>query len=396
MNSKFTKAVLTVAGLAAVFISAIAYGRAQSAPAPSAATPASPHAAPAQPTSGATDAKTAEQVFKNIQVLKGIPSDQLQPAMQFISTSLGVECVFCHTQGAFDNDDKKPKLAARKMIQMQMAINKDSFEGHPAVTCNSCHRGSHSPVAIPVISDEEPKPATPADEASAATRPTADQILDKYIQAVGGADALQKVSSRVEKGTVIIRDRKLPIEVFAKAPDKRFTISHGPNGDSITATDGHIGWLASGDRPPQEMSEAENNVFKLDAAFRLPTDIKQIFTQLRVGRPDKVADKEVNQLIGIRQGQPPVRLFFDAQSGLLVRMVRYTETPLGRNPAQVDYADYRDSGGVKIPYQWTIARPAGRFTIKVDQVQQNVPIDDAKFAKPATPPPAPAAAQPKP
>jgi outer membrane lipoprotein-sorting protein len=396
MNSRFTKSALAVAGLAAVFLSAIASGIAQPAPAQSAATPASPHTPPAQPASGSTDAKTAEQVFKNIQVLKGIPSDQLQPAMQFIAASLGVECAFCHTQGAFDNDDKKPKLAARKMIQMQMAINKESFEGHTAVTCNSCHRGSHDPVAIPIISDEEPKPAAPAEGPNAAARPTADQILDKYIQAVGGAEALQKISSRVEKGKVNIRDRQLPVEIFAKAPDKRFTISHGPNGDSITATDGHIGWLANGDRPAQEMSEADNNVFKLDAAFRLPTDLKQIFTQFRVGRPDKVADKEVNQLIGIRQGQPPVRLFFDAQTGLLVRMVRYTETPLGRNPAQVDYADYRDSGGVKIPYQWTIARPAGRFTIKVDQVQDNVPIDDAKFTKPATPPPAPPVAQPKP
>ena len=397
MNSRFTKSALAVAGLAAVFLSAIANGVAQPAPAQSAATPASPHTAPAQPASGSTDAKTAEQAFKNIQVLKGIPSDQLQPAMQFISASLGVECVFCHTQGAFDNDDKKPKQAARKMIQMQMAINKESFEGHTAVTCNSCHRGSHDPVAIPIIPDEEPKPAAPAAEgASAAARPTADQILDKYIQALGGAEALQKISSRVEKGKVNIRDRQLPVEIFAKAPDKRFTISHGPNGDSITATDGHIGWLASNDRPAQEMSEADASVFKLDADFRLATDLKQIFTQLRVGRPDKVADKEVNQLIGVRQGQPPVRLFFDAQSGLLVRMVRYTETPLGRNPTQVDYADYRDSGGVKIPYQWTVARPAGRFTIKVDQVQDNVPIDDAKFAKPATPPPAPPAAQPKP
>lgn len=396
MNSKFTKAVLAVAGLAAVLILAIANGGAQSAPAPSTVTPASPHASPAQPASGAAEAKTAEQVFKNIQVLKGIPSEQLQPSMQFIAASLGVECVFCHTVGAFDNDDKKPKQAARKMILMQMAINKDNFGGHNDVTCNSCHRGSHDPVAIPIIADEAPKPPAPAAEgAPAAARPTSDQILDKYIQAVGGAEALQKVSSRVEKGTINFGGRQFPAEIFAKAPDKRFSLVHGANGDSITAYDGHTGWLGNGDRPPQEMSEAESNAFKLDADFRLATDLKQIFTQLRVGRPDKVADKEANQLIGIRQGQPPVRLFFDAQSGLLVRMVRYAETPLGRNPTQVDYADYRDAGGVKIPYQWTVARPAGRFTIKVDQVQQNVPIDDAKFAKPAEQAPKPTP-QPKP
>jgi len=199
----------------------------------------------------------------------------------------------------------------------------------------------------------------------------------------------------VEKGNINFGGHQFPIGGFCKAPDKRLSLVHGPNGDSITATDGHTGWLGNGDRSPEDMNETENNAFKLDADFRLATDLKQLFTLLRVGRPDKVADKEVNQLIGVRQGQPPVRFFFDAQSGLLVRMVRYAETPLGRNPTQVDYADYRDSGGVKIPYQWTVARPAGRFTIKVDQVQQNVPIDDAKFAKPAPliPKPAP---QPKP
>src|SRR5882672_11326478 len=142
MNSKFTKAVLAVAGLAAVLISAIAYGGAQSASAPASPASSSPHAAPVQPVSRITEAKTAEQVFKNIQVLKGIPSEQLQPSMQFIAASLGVECAFCHTVGAYDNDDKKPKQTARKMILMQMAINKENFAGHNDVTCNSCHRGA--------------------------------------------------------------------------------------------------------------------------------------------------------------------------------------------------------------------------------------------------------------
>ena len=89
-------------------------------------------------------------------------------------------------------------------------------------------------------------------------------------------------------------------------------------------------------------------------------------------------------------------LFSDPDTGMLVRLVRYEETPLGRNPTQIDYADYRDSGGVKVPFRWTIARPGGRFTIQVDQTEQNVAIDDAKFAKRASsaatgqnPPPSP-------
>src|SRR5437762_10475769 len=161
------------------------------------------HSAPSSLTQGASDApKTAEQAYKNIQVLKGTPADQMIPTMQFISNSLGVECEFCHTPGAMEKDDKKTKDTARKMIQMQFAINKDNFKGERTITCFSCHRGSHDPVGIPIISDEEPKrpeaPKTP--QANAAPTATADQLIDKYIQAVGGADALQKITSRSEKG----------------------------------------------------------------------------------------------------------------------------------------------------------------------------------------------------
>src|SRR5215472_1740438 len=135
------------------------------------------------------EGKTAEQVFKNIQTLKGVPADQVQPTMQFISNSLGVECQFCHVQNAFEKDDKKTKQTAREMIEMQMAINKANFKGRTEVTCFSCHRGAHDPVGVPIIADEEPKrPETPNAEAAQAALPSADQIFDKYVQAVGGAD----------------------------------------------------------------------------------------------------------------------------------------------------------------------------------------------------------------
>jgi photosynthetic reaction center cytochrome c subunit len=344
----------------------------------------------AGPAQSAGDApKTAEQAYKNIQVLKGTPAEQVLPTMQFISNALGVECEFCHTQGALEKDDKKTKDVARKMIQMQFAINKDNFKGERTVTCFSCHRGSHDPVGVPIISDEEPKrPEAPkVPEANAAPTATADQVIDKYIQAAGGADALQKITSRSEKGTINLGGRPTPIEVLAKAPDKRVSIMHTPNGDSITAYDGHGGWLGNPGGKPRDMNSAEADAARLDADFSLPADLKKIFSQFRVRPSEKIGGHEVIQLIGIRDGQPPVRLYFDQQSGLLLRMVRYADTPLGRNPTQIDYADYRTESGVKIPYRWTLARPLGRFTIQVDQVQQNVPIDDSKFAKPAAPAP---------
>ncbi|HKR93941.1 MAG TPA: c-type cytochrome [Candidatus Angelobacter sp.] len=334
------------------------------------------------PSSG--DTKTAEQVFKNIQVLKGIPADQLQPAMQFISNSLGVECTFCHVQGAFDKDDKKTKLTARKMIEMQRAINHENFNDHTVVTCFSCHRAAESPVSVPIIAAEEAKqPESPQQEAGL---PTAEQILDKYVQAVGGADAVQKITSREEKGTINIGGHQLPVEVLAKAPNKRISSVHTPNGDNVTAYDGHTGWIGNpGPRPPRQMSAQEEEAASFDATFHLPLELKKMFTKLQVRPADKIDGKEVYQVIGANEGKPPTRLFFDKDSGLLVRTIRYADTPVGRNPTEVDYADYQDKGGVKIPLQWTIARPMGRFTINVTDVQQNVPIDDSKFEKPAAP-----------
>jgi photosynthetic reaction center cytochrome c subunit len=334
--------------------------------------------------------KTAEQVFKNIQALKGVPADQVQPAMQFISNSLGVECEFCHVQGAFEKDDKKPKQTARQMIEMQMAINKGNFKGRTEVTCYTCHHGAHDPAGIPIIAEEEPKrPEAPPAEAAAQTQPAPEQLLDKYLQAVGGAAAVEKISSRVEKGTISIGGRQLPVEVFAKAPNKRISLVHTPNGDNITAFDGHAGWLGNpGPRPPRDMTEAEAEAASFDATFYLPVELKKMFTQMRVRSAEKIGGHDALQVIGINEGKPPVRLFFDKDSGLLLRTIRYTETPLGRNPTQVDYADYRSEGGVKVPFQWTVARPLGRFTIQVSDVQQNVPVDDKKFEKPAAAPPA--------
>jgi photosynthetic reaction center cytochrome c subunit len=334
--------------------------------------------------------KMTEEAFKNIQVLKGIPADELIAAMQFITASLGVECDFCHQEGAFDKDDKKPKQTARKMMQMMFAINKDNFDGHRELTCYSCHRGAPRPVAIPIISEVEHKPVTAEaieeTPANAASLPDANKIIEKYVRSVGGAEAIQKISSRIQKGTVNFGGHKFALDVFTRAPDKRVSVMHLPNGDSVTAYDGHDGWLAAPGRPVREMSGADRDAAKLDADLHFPMDATNIFSDLSVERTEKFGDHEVYVVSGLREGQPPVKLYFDEQSGLLLRLVRYAESPLGRNPTQIDYSDYRDTGGVKIPFQWTISRPGGRFTIQVEQMQQNVPIEPTKFTKPAETP----------
>jgi hypothetical protein len=355
-------------------------------------TNAPPHPAPKAASAPQGGEKKAEEQFKNIQVLKGVPAEQVFPTMQFITASLGVECDFCHVQGAFEKDDKKPKATARKMMEMMFAINKDNFEGHREVTCYSCHRGSAKPVAIPIVMTEEPKegtgkPKEPEAEAKENAGPTGEQLLDKYVQAVGGAAAVEKVTSRVMKGTIDFGGKSLPIDIYSKDPDKRISFTHMPEGDSVTAFDGHDGWLGTPGRPPREMHGSDLDGASIEADLHLAAHLKAMFSETRVRGTEKVGDRATYVVVGQRQGKPPISLYFDEQTGLLARLVRLGETALGQMPTQIDYADYRDAGGVKIPYRWTLARPSGRFTIQVSEVKENVPVEESKFAKPPAPEP---------
>src|SRR5580698_9912870 len=227
--------------------------------------------------------KLAEDEFKNIKVLKGVPADQIFPSMQFITASLGVECEYCHVREGqkmvFEKDDKKNKVTARKMMEMMFAINKDSFEGHREVTCYSCHRGAADPVAIPLVATEDAKPDPGPSKATGDAKPVlppADQLLDKYLAAVGGQAALQKVTSRVEKGNIDAGGHQLPIEVYAKGPDKRISIMHMPNGESITAFDGKQGWLSNAGHPHM-MSAAENEAACIDSDLYFAVHVKNLY-----------------------------------------------------------------------------------------------------------------------
>jgi hypothetical protein len=371
MHGNRQKLWFAVCGTSLNILLAIAVAGAQST------TPNAP-AVPAGP-------KLAEEEFKNIQALKGIPADQVIPSMQFIAASLGVECEYCHVAHANEKDDKKPKVTARKMINMMMAINKDNFEGHREVTCYSCHRGSKDPVATPIITDEEAKPAAEEEKKAVeakATLPSAEQLLDKYLAAIGGADALKKITSRVQNGTITaFGGQHFPVDVYSKAPDKRVSVMHLQGGDSFTGFDGKQGWLSVPGRV-HTMSAAENAAARIDADLYLPAHLKTLYEKFLVDVGEKIDGHDSYVVAGHTEGQPPLRLYLDKESGVLLRLVRYAETPLGRNPTQIDYADYRDANGVKAPFRWTLARPGNRFTIQVEQLQQNVPVDDSKFAPP--------------
>lgn len=335
-----------------------------------------------------TPPKTAAQQFKNVQVLKDIPADELVPTMQFIAGALGVDCEFCHVQHAMDKDDKKEKQTARKMMAMELAINKAQFDNEIEVTCYTCHRGSPHPVGVPNLSADAAKMTVHEQQevSEHANLPSANQILDKYLAAVGGADALHKIKSRIQKGTIDAMGEQYPIEVYSEAPEKRVTISHPSFGDSITAFNGQIGWLAT-QRGVHPMSTQENQAAHIDAQLYFPARLRELFQEFHVLPGEPIEGRATYLVTAQGPGVPPVRLYFDQQTGLLLRQIRFAQTPLGRNPTQIDYADYRDTGGVKIPYQWTLTRTNGSFVIRVTSVQQNVSIDEKLFVMPAPAPP---------
>jgi photosynthetic reaction center cytochrome c subunit len=340
------------------------------------------------PSSQANSDKTAESAFKNIQVLKSISPDQLIPAMQFITASLGVKCNYCHVQDHFEKDDKKPKQIARDMMRMMFAIDKDNFAGNREVTCYSCHRGSIKPAGTPLVAseagaqnDEQQNPAL-IPERLAFNLPTADELIRGYIQALGGAAAIEHITSRIEKGTTTIAGKTFATEIYDQYPGKQTVIRHTPLGDSGTVFDGQRGWFGSG--LSRELHGADLDAARMDADLHFPLHIKQICAELRVEYPEKIGEREAYAISCLNAGKTPVKLYFDEHSGLLMRVVRYAASPFGLVPTQIDYDDYRDAGGVKLPFRWTVARPDGRATTQLEQIELNVPIDNTRFAKPAS------------
>jgi len=107
----------------------------------------------------------------------------------------------------------------------------------------------------------------------------------------------------------------------------------------------------------------------------------------RTGQPVEVDGRQRTVVEGTSPGGNGVKLYFDPQSGLLTRMVRYTNLPLGLIPTQIDYADYRDVSGIKMPFRVTKTWVDGRAIVELSSIQPNVPIEAAKFAKPAPPAP---------
>ena len=86
---------------------------------------------------------------------------------------------------------------------------------------------------------------------------------------------------------------------------------------------------------------------------------------------------------GTGPGGTLVTLYFDVDSGLLLREVRFSKSPIGRIPTQIDFSDYREVGGIKMPFRLVFAWLDGRDSIQLDKITVNAAIEPSKFSKPA-------------
>src|SRR5437867_2813581 len=359
----------------------------------------------------------SDQVFKNVQVLKGIPVDDFLGTMGIMAAALQFDCSDCHVGAGTDKvdwaADTPRKRMARTMVNMVATINKTNFGGRQMVTCWTCHRNRDKPLTTPVMATIYGMPPYEPDDVivQAPGLPPAESILDKYIAASGGAQRLAGLTSFVGKGTSVGFGGfggGGDVEIVAKAPDKRATIilfkQETGRGDQIRTYDGRTGWL----RTPLnvlgefQLTGGDLDGARFDAQLSFPGQIKQILTNLKTGPPTSITDLPApasqaslqqdvtlgqTHLVDVVQGTGPrgllVTLYFDKQSGLLLRELRYGNSPIGRVPTQIDFTDYRDVDGIKFPFRITYAWLGGRDSIVLNEIKTNVPVDEAKFSKPA-------------
>src|SRR5439155_24253916 len=337
--------------------------------------------------------QVSDSVFKNVKALKGIPVDEFMETMGMFASSLGYDCSSCHSPDIRTNREafaiETPAIQrARGMITMVNAINRNYFSGEPRVSCFTCHRANYSPEIIPnlALQYDELKEDPNALNIFPDRKSSAGEVFEKYFQALGGKERLAKLTRFAATGTYSgfnTGGADVPLEIFASAPDRRTQILHMDIGDGIKTYDGRNGWVAEEWRPVPLVTLTGGNLAgaRLDAIASFPPAIQKAFAEWQTG--STVIDaRPVEILQGRNPGETPVNLYFD-ESGLLVRMVRWNKTAVGTVPTQIDYADYREVDGVKLPFRTTVTWTDGQNTFSLKDVRPNVPIDPAKFNRPA-------------
>ena len=333
---------------------------------------------------GATQTKveTAGQKFKSIKVLNEMPAEQMGKVMNMMASSLGVNCNFCHAENDFAKEGFEHKDAAREMLKMTFDINKNYFNNQPEINCNTCHQGKPHPQAVfPLApSTREPRPVQPKE------KPAVADILAKYEAAIGGKANQAKITSRYIKAQRVEpdgktfeteeiwqKDNKLLIQTVY--PSKEFgdyTVKEIFDG-SATKKFGNNSEIA--------LKTDEADAIRREAELFANSNLQSIYAKLEFSRLEKIDGKEVFVLNATTADNKIEKLYFDVANGLLARRTASTPTVLGNHVFQVDYLDYKDFDGVKLPTTIKFAVPQIYWTRKILEVKNNPGIDDSKFVK---------------
>ena len=325
--------------------------------------------------------ETAGQKFKNIKVLNEMPADQMGKVMNLFSASLGVNCNFCHVSNDadFEKDGKEEKESAREMIKMTFGLNKNYFNGRPEISCNTCHQGHAHPQSA--INFDQPKVEERPKQPD--VKPTIDAILAKYETALGGKANLEKITSRTIKAQRVEPNGKTfeTEEVLQKGSKMSVTTVYESKQGNYTVKEIYDGAAAMkfGNGAKIDLKTDEMEQIKREAQLFANPNLKVIYPKMEFRFIDKIDGREVFLVTATTAENQRERLYFDASSGLLVRRIAATPTVLGFFQYQVDYKDYKDFGGVKLPTTIRYAMPNISWTRKVLEVKNNAAIDDKKF-----------------
>ncbi len=337
--------------------------------------------------------KTAGEFYKNIKVLKNIPASRLLPTMHFIEASLGMNCGSCHVRDPqkgweFDKDKKPEKRKARMMIKMMETINKDSFKGHMEVTCFTCHRGSPDPQKIPAVLTEVSLNERKAKEASDDNiikvpdrLNTAEQIINKFVSAIGGKDNYGKITSLKYEGTVNNNGRTASVVIYKKAPDLFYYSVKTERGAMTRGYNGKTAWEQAfwGSR---ELTGDDLEGLKLETDFYTPAEITPDYSGLKFNDVSVINGDTVYVVEGKASQHRNIKLYFNTRTGLLERVILLNRTPLGSIPEETDFMDYRNVNGILIPFEMHRANNEDVEDIKFDKITANTSIDNKLFEMP--------------
>ena len=346
--------------------------------------------------------KPIEQTRKNIQLLKGLNEAQLYQLMNFMAVSIGEQCTFCHvTKGkdpktgqyiwVWESDDKPEKQAGRRMLQMVMTINgsnKVDFTQN-SVTCYTCHRGQTTTVGLPTMplakSGHEGLLDPPPVVAAPRARPTVDEIFARYLQAVGGSAAAATKTLFMKGTRVASQNRNTPNEITISLPDKLQIVANTPQGVVRQTLADETGWIFNGkDLRTLTATEATTVRRGLEAVFGIVKVTRA--PEMQLAGVEKIDGRDM-WVIAQSNPERTVTYDFDAGTGLLRRKKILNHTFALPIPEQIDFEDYRDVDGVKLPFviRSSAIDTYDSWTRTFTEVKRNVAVDEKFFASPVVP-----------